>query len=523
MAASLVPESAGPAGGGRALALADSASEPGGSGQRRAPAERMRDPALLVSAAVTLSVMLWGITAPSYWRDEADTISAVSRSLPQLVRMLGRVDAVHGTYYLLLWPVTRVFGTGELAARLPSAAAMAAAALGVSAIAREIGSRRAAWCAGLAFAVLPTVSQQGHDARPYAMVTAGAVLASYLLIRAVEDPLPHRFAAYGASLAFLGYLHLFALLLVPAHAVMLLGLAWRERGAKDQELFAGGEVARWWSASVAGAAAVVTPLAVLGWHQRAQIAWITAPGWRSFQILITSLAGGSAVSTVVIGSLAVLGGLRGGGVRIIWLAAPWLLLPPAALFTASAFLPVYYFLYVVFCVPAVALLAGAGLAAAGPLPRLAGLVLIAVLAFPAQLTARTPGYGDSLLAADQILANSQRPGDAIVYPQSGIPPWYLAYRDGFGRLRNTGMAESGAVAGRLYGVRVPLSVLLRKEEELCRIWAVETGPGLVSPFSYIRPGFRLAHEWQPEHGAMRIWLFQQASPACRPSDMNGPV
>jgi mannosyltransferase len=522
-AASLLPEDTRHAGAGEVLVLAGGRGGPGTSRRAVAPAQGMRDPALLAPAVVTLAIMLWGITAPSYWRDEADTVSAVSRSLPQLMRMLGHVDAVHGTYYLLLWPVARVFGTGELATRLPSALAMAAAALGVSAIARKLGSRRAAWCAGLVFAVLPVVSEQGHDARPYAMVTAAAVLASYLLIRALEDPRPRRFAGYGASLALLGYLHLFALLLVAAHAVMLLCLAWRERHGEGQEpLPVSNRVARWWLAAVAGAVAVVTPLAILGWHQRAQIAWISTPGWRSFQILVTSLGAGSLVSTLAMGLLAVLGGLRGDGRRITWLAAPWLLLPPAALFVGSAFLPVYYFLYVVFCLPAVALLAGAGLAALGPLPRLGGLVLIAVLALPTQLDARIPGYGGSLLAADQILANAQRPGDAVVYPQAGIPPWYLAYPGGFGHLRNIGMAESGAQAGRLYGVRVPLPVLLRREEGRCRIWAIETGPGWASPSPYIRPGFRLVHEWQPEHGATRIWLFQRARPGCLPSDVTHP-
>lgn len=482
----------------------------------RPPAQGIRDPALLVPAAVTLAIMLWGITAPSYWRDEGDTVSAVSRTLPQLIRMLGRVDAVHGTYYLLLWPVAQVFGTGELATRLPSALAMAGAALGVAAIARRLGSRRAAWSAGLVFAVLPVVSQQGHDARPYALVTAAAVVASHLLARAADDPVPRRFASYSASLVIVGYLHLFALLLVAAHAVTLLGLAWRERRGKPQPLFAGSLVARYWAVAVVAAAAAVTPLVILGWQQRAQIGWITIPGWTAFQILITSLAAGSLLSTVVLGLLAVLGGLRGDGARITWLAAPWLLLPPAALFAGSLYLPVYYFLYVVFCVPAVALLAGAGLATLGRLPRFAGLVLIAVLAIPAQLQSRVPGYGGSLLAADRLLARGAQPGDAVVYPQGGIPPWYLAYPDGFGRLRDIGMAESGARSGRLYGLRSPLSAVLRREEGLCRIWVAETGPGWVSPSSYLVPGFRLAGTWRPDNGAMRIWLYQRAQPGCRP-------
>jgi len=68
---------------------------------------------LIAGPAVTLAMMLWGLTAPAYWGDEADSVSAVSRSLPQLLRMLRHVDAVHGLYYLTLWPVTRVLGTGH--------------------------------------------------------------------------------------------------------------------------------------------------------------------------------------------------------------------------------------------------------------------------------------------------------------------------------------------------------------------------------------------------------------------------
>src|SRR4029078_4588494 len=79
----------------------------------RRPARRP-DGALLLPPAAALASMLWGLTGPSYWRAEADTVSAVARSLPQLIRMLGHVDAVHGLYYLLLWPVAQARGTGEL-------------------------------------------------------------------------------------------------------------------------------------------------------------------------------------------------------------------------------------------------------------------------------------------------------------------------------------------------------------------------------------------------------------------------
>src|SRR5712691_7899193 len=51
--------------------------------------------ALLLPPLVGLALSLWAITTPSYWRDEAATIAAVRRPFPDLIHMLGNVDAVH--------------------------------------------------------------------------------------------------------------------------------------------------------------------------------------------------------------------------------------------------------------------------------------------------------------------------------------------------------------------------------------------------------------------------------------------
>ena len=102
----------------------------------RLPAEQSTDstmtaaarPLWLVPPVVTLAVMLWGIQGASYSRDEAATMSAVLRPFHGLLQMLGKVDAVHGLYYVIMWPIVRLIGPGEIATRLPSALAMAVAA-----------------------------------------------------------------------------------------------------------------------------------------------------------------------------------------------------------------------------------------------------------------------------------------------------------------------------------------------------------------------------------------------------------
>lgn len=71
--------------------------------------------------------------------DEAATVSAIDRNLPDLIRMLGIIDAVHGFYYLLLRGWAALFGVFEVALRLPSLLAVAVAAGLVVVIGRRIG------------------------------------------------------------------------------------------------------------------------------------------------------------------------------------------------------------------------------------------------------------------------------------------------------------------------------------------------------------------------------------------------
>jgi mannosyltransferase len=494
--------------------LAGMAPPPAGpapaTGRRAGAARPAWCPAWLLAAGpvATLAATAWGLAARSYWGDEADTVSAVSRSLPQLARLLRHIDAVHGLYYLMLWPLARVAGTSPVVTRLPSAAAMAAAAAGVAAIAARAGSRRAAVAAGLVFAVLPSVTLQGHDARPYAAVTAATVASSYLLLRLRGDPRPRWLAAYGLSLVLAGYLQLFAMLLIPAHAVTLAGMG---RGR--------GPLARRWLVTVMAASAAVAPVAVAGWLQRQQISWIAWPGWGAGADLVTTLAAGPAAAALL-GLLAVAGvagrepGAAGRpaasrpGRELAWLAGPWLALPPALLLAVSAADPVYNGRYLTFCLPAVALLAGAGLAVLRPPLRAVALALVVLACLPQQRADRAPG--GAIEAAAAYLGAHARRGDAIVYPSAAIPPWSLAYPAGFGGLRDLSLARSAAAAGQLYAPAVPGRILQRRERGARRIWVVQMGWGR-SPAQFLAPGFRLAREWAPGPRYLRVRLYVAAA------------
>ena len=219
----------------------------------------------LIPSAVMLGLALWRITGPSYWRDEGATLAAVQRPFPQLVRMLGHVDAVHGVYYMIMWPLVRVAGPGELVTRLPSAVALAVAAGLVAALGRRLVSPAAGLAAGLVFAVLPQVSLYAQDARSYAMVTALGAAGSYLLLRAIGAPGRRRgwLTGYAACLGAMGALNIFGILLLAAHAVSV-ALACLRQPAPAARL----RLARGWLAAAVAAVILASPVLTLGIEQR---------------------------------------------------------------------------------------------------------------------------------------------------------------------------------------------------------------------------------------------------------------
>ncbi len=386
----------------------------------------------LVPPLVMLGLALCGITGPSYWRDEGATLAAVQRPFAQLVRMMGHVDGVHGVYYMIIWPLVRVAGTSEIVTRLPSALAMTVAAGLVAAIGRRLVSPPAGLAAGLVFAVLPQISLYAQDARSYAMVTAFGTAGSYLLLRAIGAPGRRRgwLAGYAACMAVMAALNIFGILLLAAHAVTVALTCLRGddgrirlsmagmRGGNGREGAAARSLALGWLAAAAAAVFLASPVLLLGVEQRGTASWITAPGPRTVTslwqlvgplhmvIAICVLAGCGLAASALTGRVAL---------RACWpamlptVAVPWLLLPPGLLIGISFALPLYVPRYILYCLPAVALLAGAGLAALGqaagtglgrvpeaglaPLGWATGaaaLAVIALLGFGVQVSERRP-------------------------------------------------------------------------------------------------------------------------------------
>ena len=463
------------------------------------------------TALVTLAVTLWKIQVPSLWRDEAATQSATQRSFTDLIAMLGHVDVVHGTYYVLMWLEVQLAGRSELALRLPSALAMAAAAALITVTGRRLVSGRAGLAAGLTFAALPAVSWFAQDARPFALETAAGAAASYFLVRLAEDGGGGRRWArcYAASLVVLGLTNLFGLLLIPAHAVTL--AAWRSRDSRPA-------LARRWLRAATMACVALLPLIAAAWGQRDQVGWLQPPG-AAAAVLATGRLVGSAglllAAVVLTGMGLVYAALdhRAGSdwpVRLPALCLPWLAGPPLLLIAMSQIQPAYTFRYIVFCAPAAALLIGTGLAAAGRVAGAAGLALIVLLALPAQLGERGPsGHTDNIRRLDQIVARYERPGDAVLYPQTGSRTLAAAYPYGLIWLNDVMLGESAARSGTMAGTDARAPVVRARLGRVTRVWVVQSNvssPG--RPAELRGLPFRLVHSWQVTVSWLCLYAYQ---------------
>ena len=367
---------------------------------------------------LTLVVTLVGIGHAQPWRDELATWSAATRPLSDLARMTRTIDAATGPYYLLMHGWTAIAGASPTALRLPSALAMAVAAALAARLGARLAGDRAGLLAGLLFAVLPVTSRYGQEARPYALATLLAVLATLLLVEALRRPGRWRWAGYAAAVAALGLLHLLALTLLAAHALVVLLVAVRgptaaglapprldgiRKGSADTKrnpaAFA------WWLVALLPAVLLVTPLALVARGQRGrQLDWVDPARLPDLAALPGALAQSGVVGGFVL-ALAALGAARLG--RRALLPAAAVLLPVLLVFAAGTMVPLWVTRYLVFTVPFACLLAGAALAAARVIP-----VPTETPGTAAQRTATPAGAGHATAPAEAEAAPAEAEQEA---------------------------------------------------------------------------------------------------------------
>ena len=481
------------------------------------------DPVWVAMLAVVVSAA--GSARPSLWFDEAATISAATRPLPALWRMVGNIDAVHGLYYLLMHGWFVVFPATEFASRFSSAIAAGVAAAGVVVLGRQMSTRAVAVTAGIVFAVLPRVTWAGMETRSYALSMAVAVWLTVFCVWVTRRGRQPWWILYTVLLVAAAALNVFLVLLVPAHAVAVALFARRP-----------GTLQYWAAASVVAVAAVV-PFFAFTQSQLFQVRWISKLSSSTVgevlqqQYFDRSLPAAIAAGVIILAAI-VFGlrfGLPSGGEqpgRLLAVAAAWIVAPTGALLLYSVLHhPIYYPRYLSFTAPAFALVLGLCIVViAGSRSGIAMLlVILAAATTPTYLFQRGP-YAKADMdysAVADVIGRFAAPGDCLVLDNSTtwapgpIRPLTAARPAVYEKLHDYGRGQTALERNRLWDSHIAVWAWADKMPDCPALWTVSErdatlpdhqrgtalppGPRLTKAMAYQVPdrlGFRIVERWQ---------------------------
>ena len=189
------------------------------------PASRLAR--LVYPAALLATLSLWSIAlrAP-LWIDETLAYWQVSGGFAKIWSRSALMPSSFA-YLYILWFAKSLFGSSEVALRVPSTLAMLAAAYLLFRTSRELFSREIALIVCILFCVHADVIFAATDARPYAFALLMTNLATLALVRWTARNRMHDAILFSASAAGILYFHYLFGVILPAFAIYYLLLRGR--------------------------------------------------------------------------------------------------------------------------------------------------------------------------------------------------------------------------------------------------------------------------------------------------------
>ncbi len=384
----------------------------------------------------------------SLFTDEAYSFALAQRGFGHMLALFAYES--NGTLYsVALWPLIRIFGSGEALLRAP---ALVAGVAGVPAMwwaARGLASGRVALIAAALLAVNPMAVWYSQEARAYSFIVLACCLAFGALARALAREDGARGGAwtgYVAAMTALAYCQLLAVpIVLPAQAILA-----RRRGRDG---------IRWWAGSLLVLAVCCVPLLVITAISRGRrnpLYWLPKPSRGLVELALQEFTGGfSGVTavrwlTLALGAALLAGaiwGLRRATARAVdpttlAIAAGWALIPPALLLAVSVAEPVFWPRYAIVALPGLCLLGGLcaeqlwrrrqGMALA--LALLAGIALVGAYADKRQASALQEDWPPiaAWLRAERALGEPIVVDNALVLASMGY--YDQAFKAGDGEL-----------------------------------------------------------------------------------------
>jgi mannosyltransferase len=480
----------------------------------------------LLVGILAAAVSLGGAGRPSFWYDEAATISAsYSRSLGQLWQTLGNVDAVHGLYYVFMHAWFQIFPPTEFWSRAPSGLAVGGAAAGIVMLGKQFSSRTVAVASGVLCGILPRTTWAGIEARPFALSMMAAVWLTVLLVVAARRDNAWVWVCYGVGLAMSILLEMYLALLLLAHVIFICAFL---RSRTILVHFAITSV-------LAVSALAPFVFEVIGQVQ--QIKWIAPIGHRTIEDVTVqqyfersppfAVLSALVVATATALWLCTSAKLAETERQLLTLAVAWLVIPTAlTVIWSAAVHPVYTPRYLCFTAPAMALVLGIciGALALKPWVATALVSLFAIAAAPNYIRAQRNPYSkygmDYSQVADLITAKAA-PGDCLLvndtvtFMPAPMRPLLAARPDAYRKLVDLTLWQRATDRNDVFDTNLIPEVVAKPLSQCGVVWiitqadtsmpaheqgsALPPGPRYGATPAFAVPhdlGFRLVERWQ---------------------------
>ena len=439
--------------------------------------DRVLWPIVLLATILRLSLL----GHKSLWLDEAATYTLATDSWHAFAREWWAREA-NATAYYMLEKGWLLFGRSEWMLRFSSAVFGVMGVIWTYVYAKRAFGGRVAWIAAFLLAVNPAHVDHSQEARFYPMAMWLVLCASLLLLRAIEEGGARWWTAYVLVGTLAVYSHVFASLVLVAHAVSLGWVPLEQR--------------RWRPALLAGFCffLLCAPILFFLARQGHTISTPFIPPVSAKELFrLFQFYSGSGLKFIL---AIVLWGIGLWQIGKLWRLATkdpfarwrivmllsWILVPIALLAAVSLRQPMFGFKYLLFSLPAILVLAATGAAA---LPRYARWGVLAALSIASCVTV-VAGYKKPIEDWRSVSAYVQenfQPGDAIAFS----PPYsrnaldyywdrggveglkFLAPKPLVGNMEADNVAEANPAA------------LLAACKECRRVWLVEYGTDAPPP------------------------------------------
>ncbi len=376
--------------------------------------------ALLAAAAAILRFAF--LARKPFWFDECFSAEVARLSWHDFGRLLWRREANMSLYYLLLRGWLH-FGSSPFFIRSLSVIISLASLPAIYWLAGKLFDRRVALLAATLITFNAYHIRYAQEARSYSLFVLLATLGSGFFVALVRNPSGGNRAGYILASVLGVYAHLYALLLLAAHWLSVRGQDRTREPARFRALRRA-----WIWIGIASLPLVIfaakTGAGPIRWIQRPRLHDLAdfAKHFSGNDGIILTLLYAAACIMAIMPLENVMRMFRGAIEWDLWrlrFLVIWLIFPVAFVVLVSLARPIFLGRYFIFCLPALVILAAAGIAKLER-PWLIALTLVVMLALSLQGTFSYYDHDfdlerdDSKAAVNYILDRAQ-PGDAILF------------------------------------------------------------------------------------------------------------